>query len=191
MNSADSSPHIRAADHAESRPPLDFDKILRNTQARVRAYIAGLGVPSHEVDDVAQDVYLEFYKNIDKTPPDVAPERWLKGIARNLCMNHFRKKSRRTRLHQQALVELLSQAESSLETNLAPSSAQVALEACYNRLPGRSRKLLSLRYMEDLSSASIAEAMESTSEAIRVSLHRIRNGLKNCIEETLSRDRWR
>jgi len=188
MNHAENPPE--AASSYDAAHQLDFDSILRDTQPRVRAYIAGLGVPSHEVDDVAQDVYLEFYKNIEKTPEDVAPERWLKGIARNLCMNHFRKKSRRGRLHQQALVELLSQAESSLEQNGAPSSAQVALETCYGRLPTRSRRLLTLRYTEDLSSASIADAIESTSEAVRVSLHRIRNGLKNCIEEALSRECW-
>ena len=35
--------------------------------------MSGLGVPSHEVDDVAQDVYLEFYKNQEKIPEGVAP----------------------------------------------------------------------------------------------------------------------
>ena len=46
----------------------DFETILRETHARVRAYVAGMGIAPHEVDDLAQDVYLEFYKNFEKIP---------------------------------------------------------------------------------------------------------------------------
>ena len=33
--------------------PLDFDQVVRETSAHIRAYIAGLGVPRSDVDDVA------------------------------------------------------------------------------------------------------------------------------------------
>ncbi|QDU96352.1 RNA polymerase sigma factor [Lignipirellula cremea] len=169
---------------------LDFDAILKSSQSHIRAYIAGMGVPSHEVDDVAQDVFLEFYKNLDKTPHDVAPERWLKGIARNLCMNHFRKQKRRSQLQKEALAELLSRVEPPLEQLFEQSGAAVALENCFSKLPPKSRDLLSMRYRDDLSSRRIAEALDSTAEAVRVSLHRIRNGLKNCISDSLSGEQW-
>ena len=34
--------------------PFDFDAVVHDSQAHIRAYIAGLGVPRHDVDDVAQ-----------------------------------------------------------------------------------------------------------------------------------------
>ena len=71
-----------------------FEQILRDTQHMVRAYIAGLGASSDEVDDIAQDVYVAFYNGMHKMPADTTPIRWLKGIARNLCMSHFRKTKR-------------------------------------------------------------------------------------------------
>ena len=49
----------------------DFDTILRQTQVRIRAYIAGMGIAPHEVDDVAQTVYVELFKNFEKIPTDV------------------------------------------------------------------------------------------------------------------------
>ena len=73
---------------------LDFETILRETQAHIRAYIAGLGVPRQDVDDIAQDVYVELYRSMDRIPPDLSAKQWLKGIARNLCMNYFRRNSR-------------------------------------------------------------------------------------------------
>ena len=67
--------------------PLDFDATVRETQAHIRAYIAGLGVPRHDVDDIAQDVYVELYRFANRIPANIPPKQWLKGIARNLCMS--------------------------------------------------------------------------------------------------------
>ena len=68
---------------------LDFESVLRDTQSVLRAYIAGMGVPLDVVDDLAQDVYLEYYRGRNRRPLDVEPIRWLKGIAKNLCLNYY------------------------------------------------------------------------------------------------------
>lgn len=159
----------------------EFDDILHRTQARIRAYIAGLGVVAHEVDDLAQDVYIELYRNFDKMPVEVEPERWLKGIARNVCMNHFRKTTRRKRLHRRALAEILAANESELLVTHHEVDWESQLENCCGNLPPKSRQLLSLKYEQDLSSSAIAEAVDSTAEAVRIALFRIRNALRDCI----------
>jgi RNA polymerase sigma-70 factor (ECF subfamily) len=169
--------------------PLDFDAILRNTQARIRAYIAGMGIAGHEVDDVAQDVYLEFYRNLDKVPPDVAPQRWLKGIAKNMCLNHIRRYARRGRLQRQALVELLAATETPTHRHASEGTLQVALDDCCRQLPDDSRKLLALRYEQDLPCEAIGQRLAKTAEAIRVALFRIRAGLKNCVTTQLAQER--
>ncbi len=165
----------------------DFDTVLRETQVRIRAYIAGMGIASHEVDDVAQDVYVELFRNFHRVPSDVAIERWIKGIARNLCLNHIRRISRRGRLHREALVEILATADSPLEKKGEQKSMQFALDGCCEKLPEKSRRILLLRYTEDLPSAKIAEAINSTAEAVRVALHRIRAQLKDCIAHSLAK----
>src|SRR5213592_4525094 len=91
--------------------PFDFASIVNDSQAHIRAYIAGMGVPRHDVDDVAQDVYVELYRFFDRMPAEVQPRQWLKGIARNLCLNYFRRNSRRSRLQREALVEIFLRAE--------------------------------------------------------------------------------
>ena len=165
---------------------LDFDAILRNTHARIRAYIAGMGIAAHEVDDVAQDVYLEFYKNLEKVPADVAPQRWLKGIARNVCLNHIRRSARRGRLHREALAELLATTETETHRRATEGSLQIALEECCRKLPGDSRQLLNLKYQQDLPSDAIAETLSKSAEAVRVALFRIRASLKSCVQKQLA-----
>lgn len=165
---------------------LDFNTILWRTQSSIRAFIAGMGAAAHEVDDLAQETYLELYRNFEKIPPGVAPERWLKGIARNICLNHFRRTARRNRLHREALAEVLAAAETWTEGLCAQHSVGSVLEDCVGKLPAKQRRLIELRYQQDLTSAAIAEKLDSTAEAIRVLLFRVRGLLKDCVHRTLT-----
>jgi len=140
-----------------------------------------MGIAAHEVDDVAQDAYLEFYRNMDKVPPDVAPQRWLKGIARNVCLNHIRRSARRGRLQREALAELLATTETETHRRATEGTLQGALEECCRRLPEESRRLLDLKYGQDLPSDAIAQAVSKTAQAVRVALFRIRATLKDCM----------
>jgi RNA polymerase sigma-70 factor (ECF subfamily) len=171
-------------DHAVHE--FDFDTIVRETHPHIRAYIAGMGVPRHDVDDVAQDVYVELYRFSHKIPENVHPKQWLKGIARNLCLNYFRRSGRRQRLQREAMVEILIRAEQDGSQSLSEGPIRRALDGCYDQLPEESQRLLKLRYEQELPSQSIAEMLSSTAEAIRVALFRIRNGLKLCIASSLA-----
>ncbi len=171
---------------AGEQPQLDYDEIVRETQSHIRAYIAGMGVPRHDVDDVAQDVYVELYRFFDRMPAEVHPKQWLKGIARNLCLNYFRRNSRRSRLQREALVEIFLRVEHEGEVGLSEGPVRSALDVCYEKLPAESRKMLALKYEQELPSATIAERLKSTSEAIRVALFRIRASLKDCIVGSLA-----
>jgi RNA polymerase sigma-70 factor (ECF subfamily) len=168
---------------------LNFNSVLWRTQARVRAYIAGMGAAAHEVDDLAQEVYLELYRNFDQMPVEVAPEQWLKGIARNVCLNHFRKSARRGRLHREALAEILAGTLAQTEQLMTSGSVGIALEECVAKLPAEQQQLVEMRYQQDLTSAMIAERLKSTADAVRMTLYRVRTALKTCVTRTLAGQR--
>jgi len=165
---------------------FDFNSLLRRTQAQLRGYIAGMGIAPHEVDDVAQDVYFELYRNFHKMPEEVAPERWLKGIARNLCKNHIRRISRRGRLHREALLDILERTEATMKRSFSEAEVGYALDECCEKLPPKSRRMLAMRYEDDMRSPAIATALDSTSEAIRSALYRVRTILRDCILQNLA-----
>lgn len=167
---------------------FDFATVVRETQSHIRAYIAGLGVPRHDVDDVAQDVYVELYRFSDRIPAHIPPKQWLKGIARNLCMNYFRRTSRRQRLQRAALVEIFLRAEQKETPTLAEGPIRRALDGCCEKLSPESQRLLALRYEQELPSHQIAERLQSTAEAVRIALFRIRTTLKACIGKSLAVD---
>jgi RNA polymerase sigma-70 factor (ECF subfamily) len=162
----------------------DFERVLRETQSVIRAYIAGMGVPLDTIDDLAQEVYLEFYKGFERRPGDVEPVRWLKGIARNLCMNYFRKSKRKSEQHLEAVAVLLERLACPLED--AGDAEQ--LDRCLEKLPPRSRELIALRYEENLESASIGRRLKLSPEAVRITLLRIRTVLRECLGRRLAQE---
>lgn len=158
-----------------------FSEIVRETNPYLRAYLAGTGVARDEIDDLAQDVYVELYKTLHRIPPEATPLQWLKGIARNLAANHFRKLSRRQKVYRESIAEILVRHEECQSRSMVDWDVREILNRCLERLSPSSRRLVQLRYSEELSSQTIAEKIESTAEAVRIALFRIRSSLKTCL----------
>jgi RNA polymerase sigma-70 factor, ECF subfamily len=137
---------------------------------------------------VAQDVFVELYRFSDRIPQHIPVKQWLKGIARNLCMNYFRRTSRRQRLQREALVEIFLRAEKKESRTLSEGPIRGALDGCCEKLSADSQRLLTLRYEQELPSHIIAERLQTTAEAVRIALFRIRTTLKACIGKSLAVD---
>ena len=163
-----------------------FEEILEETQLPVRAYIAGMGVSPDDVDDVTQDVYVAFYKQKGELPADATPVQWLKGIARNLCLEHFRKSTRYGERFT-ALAEILEQLPDSEESPVGGDSFRDALLHCLSELSERHRELVNLRFRKNLPAKTIAERVKSTEQSVRVILFRVRKALKECITREVAK----
>jgi RNA polymerase sigma-70 factor (ECF subfamily) len=136
-----------------------------------------MGIPLDTVDDLAQEVYLAFYKGRDRRPDGVEPVRWLKGIAKNLCLNYFRRSKRKSEQHLEAVAVLLERLPGAVEG----LPERDALDGCLEKLPGRSREMIGLRYQEGLESAAIGRKLGLSPEAVRITLLRIRTALRDCL----------
>lgn len=155
----------------------DFADILHQTQGEVRLYIAACGVPLADVDDIAQEVYLDFYQAQDKRPADVEPIRWLKGMARNHCLRWFAKRSR-ARNFMTELDQALESVTTTLEDAGGSDELLLALRACVQKLPAPSRSLLE-RYYGD-------EAIEDRgTSGVRMAVLRLREALRTCVRKQL------
>jgi RNA polymerase sigma-70 factor, ECF subfamily len=157
-----------------------FERVLRESHGEVRAYLAALGVPSGSVDDLAQEVYLAWYRAPEQRPPEVEPVRWLKGIARRMALNFFRS-SKRAQERQAAVVAELLATESTDLPVPADDAAEAALALCLEAVPERQRTVLRLSYEENLASHEVAQRLGMTAAAVRILLMRVRQALRECI----------
>lgn len=171
----------------ESKKRALFEKLVREHHAQLRGFIRLLGVHPDSVDDIAQDVFLTAYSKLDRFDGVGEMEKWLRGVARNRVLNEFTKQSRRMRIQSESLYSHLK-AMSEEEHGSGPFQDEhhQALSHCLSALPEKSRGIIEAYYQNELNSVQIGEHYKTSSGAIRLTLHRIRQKLKNCIETRMS-----
>lgn len=119
-------------------------------------------VPSSDVDDLVQDVFLVALRKLSTLRDDNAFGGWLAMIARNRAMDFHRKKRETEELHES--VTARAEADSDAE-------ARRVLEAIKG-LPESYSETLILRLVEGMTGPEIALRTGLTPASVRVNLHR-------------------
>lgn len=170
--------------HREMR--RQFARLWSRSEKSVQAYVFSLVPSFHDAEDVIQQVAEEAAGQFDQYDPDRPFEAWVIARAKFRILDHFRKTGRDRHVFNDALVELLAESQIARVSQVDPRAE--ALEHCLQELPPRSRKLLDLRYVNAMQPMQIAEQIDSTTGSVRVTLHRIRNLLRDCIARQLRTD---
>ncbi len=66
-----------------------IDELYPRLHRSMTAYLAGSGV---EAEDILQETFMKAYKNIDQFEGNSSMYTWLYSIARNKCIDEFRKR---------------------------------------------------------------------------------------------------
>ena len=146
----------------------------------VAAYVRSMTRNFHDAQDILQEVSMVVvrkYADYDQTRPFIA---WVIGIARHEVMAYRRQLSVASRALDDAAIERIAEAFVESREQLNPLAE--ALEDCIKRVSGKARRLLDLRYINDLPYAEIAKATGASTTSIKVAMHRIRAGLMECVE---------
>ena len=157
----------------------DFEDLLPSTHRPLRAFIAARGVRPDQVDDLAQEVYLAYHREPARRPAEVEPLIWLKGIARNLCNQHFRGDERRQRL----LVRISDAVEAAAVSDdlIDEDPRAERLRACLGRLAPRIQELLRRYHHGEEQPAGLAQALGLGLSALRMTVLRAREQLRRCL----------
>lgn len=163
-----------------------FSVFIRKYQAGLRAFIRGLGIESHAVDDLAQETFLVAYRELEKFDQSLDFGFWLRGIARNLVRNEFRKNNRQHRIMDEKLSHfLINESEINYEPTDHNMDEIEALKECIKKLPDKSRHLIAQKYADEKNSTEISQQLAMSKTAVRIALMRIRQSLKVCLNYKL------
>ena len=168
-----------------------LELLIRTHQAMVYRYLRYMGAAADVAEDVAQETFLAAYKSTSVPLEDAAVEggrcaAWLRGVARNQLLMHFRKaRSNPVSADPIVLQEAAEQADEVWATELLRHGDGFdyaeALQVCLSRLQGTQRKVLEMFYGEEFSRAQIAEAMNMSEDGIKSLLRRVRAALRQCV----------
>lgn len=155
-------------------------------QSKVMAYLLTVVRDYHHAEDLLQEVArvtAERFADYDATRP-FSP--WVLGIARKIVLAYCRSHSGKQLTLPSDVVESLAIAFD----NHSPEMDQrrAALQKCVEKVSGRRREVLRMRYEKGLETSDIADRLGINRNALFALLHRIRNSLHVCVQREVARD---
>lgn len=173
------------------REEAAFTEMVRKYRDRVFNVIYRIVGDEQEAEDVAQEVFIAVFKNIDSFRGDAKFSTWLFRIASNRAKNRVKYLARR---HRDAHRDIDDTPESNFETNPVGGDTERPDQRAMGReleevvqeglrqLADKHREVLVLRDFEDLTYEELAEALELPEGTVKSRLYRARSKLKAFIE---------
>ena len=158
-------------------PTEEVQLLFVRHENSIRAFIRALQPSLSDADDVLQETFLTVSRKASSFEIGTNFTAWACGIARLKVLENFRQNKRANVLSEKAIIALTEDAPS-------PESfkeREQALETCIAKLPAKPRDLLWRRYSRRQSSDEMADALDMTSNAVRVALSKARVVLRDCI----------
>ena len=158
---------IRAGD----RPA--FTVLLNRHLKAVTGFSYRMLMDAAEAEDVAQETFLRLWRYRDKWRPEAQLRTWLFRVARNLCIDRFRRRKVVTdQIPEQA------DPRGGPAADLERRQSSRLLNSAMKRLPERQRAAIALVYHQELSNIEAAGILGVSVDALESLLSRGRRGLK-------------
>ncbi len=168
-----------------------FRCLVERHQQRVRNTVLGMLGDTSEADDVAQEVFIRFYKSMKNFRADAQLSTYLTRIAINLCLNELKRRKKK----QGKIISLFWKAAG--QEDLARQPLQVAdksadlsrydlqegIEYALQRLPVEFRTVVILRLIEGYSVQETADILGIPQGTVASRLARAQLKLKEILTD--------
>ena len=156
-----------------------FLRLWTGAQPAVSGYVHAMVHDSAAAKDVLQETALVLFHRFAEYDGERPFIGWALGVAKFKVLSFRRDEARSFLTFEPKLLERFTEqwAEDAPEADRRTE----ALQECIERLSGRSRELLRMRYFEELTAEEIAKRSGGNGAVLRVMLQRIREQLRACI----------
>ncbi len=161
-----------------------FADLVRQFERRVRALLGRLLDDERDVEEAAQDTFVQAWRSLDRFRGDSQPFTWLYRIAVNEALQRNRRKKLDLRpLDDAAGVDaLVAGSTPSVHTVAEGRELQSFLAAQLRALPFDYRAPIVLRDIEGWSNQEVATALGVSLPAAKSRIHRARMQLREGVE---------
>ncbi len=148
------------------RDPAAFEEVVDRHKAMVYSLAYNFFQNRSVAEDIAQDAYLELYRNLHKIESDLHLSFWLRQTVTRKCIDWSR------RLKHRRYQPLEDAPEPGAEPRRRDPMLTDELNAKIATLPEKMRWVLILRFQEDLKLSEIAETLEMPVNTVKTTLRR-------------------
>jgi RNA polymerase sigma-70 factor (ECF subfamily) len=152
-----------------------------------------------EAEDVAQTVFVQVYKSAARYQVASKFSTWLFTIARNLCLNEIRRRSRHPTdsmdathpdNEEQPWQQFEDKKTAGPTDTLLEAELQEKIDAALDELPENQRTAIILCRQDELSYEDIAKVLKCSVSATKSLIHRGRETLKLKLKPYLKTGQW-
>jgi RNA polymerase sigma-70 factor (ECF subfamily) len=177
-----------------------FEELVARYRQAVLNFVFRTLPDATEAEDLAQGVFVQVWKSAARYEPSAKFTTWLFTIARNLCLNEFRRRSRHPadsldapphagtdepRGHSVEDKRVVAASDTLLSGELEAKVAEAVAA-----LPENQRTALLLWQRDELSYEDIAKVLGCSLSAVKSLIHRARETLKARLKPYLLTGVW-
>ncbi|MGA2853003.1 MAG: sigma-70 family RNA polymerase sigma factor [Verrucomicrobiota bacterium] len=185
--------------HAKRGDRAAFAELVEKYKQPVMNFVFRSLRDEIEAEDLAQNVFLQAWKSRRRYRQTAKFSTWLFTIARNLCLNEIRRRSR----HPAESIEEMHAEHEDQPRQQYEDKSQVAppdkllqgelarkIEEALAELPENQRTAILLCRQDELSYEEIAEVLDCSLSATKSLIHRGRETLKEKLKPYLQTGEW-
>lgn len=185
----------KLVERLKERDEAAFNQFVLLYQQRVYSLLARMLGNREEARDVAQDVFLAVFKNIDSFRGDAKLSTWLYRVAVNHCKNRIKMLDRRSARKHDVIDEVREGAVSDggvlggrparPDEAAQGNELERAVRKALASLDEEHRSLIVLRDLEGLAYEEIVTITGLPDGTVKSRLHRARAALKEAVEKSV------
>lgn len=174
-----------------------FEDFVRTHSPRLLRLARRVVGNDEDARDVLQDALLSAFRSLDRFQGDARLGTWLHRIVVNTALMKLRSRRRRPEEPIDPLLpafvsdghfaERFSSWAEGADATLSRAETKVLVRRLIDQLPESFRTVLLLRDIEGLDTEETARVLDTTSNAVKIRLHRARQALRTLLAPHVSR----
>ncbi len=161
-----------------------FTGIIARHKGRVFGMAAKYARNHHELEDLAQDIFIRVWRGLTTWSRKAPFEHWLTRVAVRACFDFLRKHRRRreSEVSHDEIPEYLHLHEGASPGEQAENHALVLVRRAMTRLHPKEQLILTLLELEDKTVREVSALTGWSEGNVKVRAHRARASLKAAVE---------
>ena len=172
---------------------LAFEQLYHRYQRRIAAYVHGMVKDHGRAEDITQEVFMSALRRMRETERPIVFKPWIYEIAKNACIDAFRRSRRTEEVSYDAddglgAADHLKLVSSTPEPDAAADTRKALedLRGAFGGLSESHHDILVMRELEGLSYREIGERLGMSRPSVESTLFRARRRLSEEYEELAS-----
>lgn len=165
-----------------------FEILIRENTEMLLAFLRSSVRDGHAVDDLYQETFLAAWKRLSDYDRKRPFGPWLRGIAQNVVLAHYRNTARADTPLDCEAIQWLDRRFEAIQKKPGDTFQEklTALHGCVEELPEPYREPVTLRYLEQHSVEQVSSSLRVTREALKKRFARAKSRLADCLERKLN-----